>query len=84
MTTANTHTTDTAALVTLVRRRLAVRAHVLDLRVVVTDRGVVLEGRAATYYAKQLAQHAAMAVTGLRLGANRIEVCGEPSEGERR
>ena len=50
-----------------------------DLRLVVLDQGVVLEGRATCYYAKQLAQHVAMAVTGLPLVANRIEVCGERS-----
>ena len=79
MATADTPPADTTALAALVRRRLAGCAYVHDLRVFVTDRGVVLEGRAATYYAKQLAQHAAMAATGLPLGANRIAVRGGQS-----
>ncbi|MBX9622601.1 MAG: BON domain-containing protein [Gemmataceae bacterium] len=76
MATANTSPADTGALETLVRQWLAGRAHVHDLRVVVQERGLVLEGRAATFYAKQLAQHSAMLVTGLPLLANRIAVRG--------
>jgi hypothetical protein len=74
MTTANTLLDEDGYLETLVRERLAGRAHVRDLRVVVREQGLVLEGRAATFYAKQLAQHEAMLVTGLPLLANRIEV----------
>jgi len=38
---------------------------VRDLRVVIEGRSVVLQGRVETYYAKQLAQHAALdAVAG--------------------
>jgi hypothetical protein len=44
------------------------------LRVRVDPGGLVLQGRATTYYAKQLAQHAAMQVTGLPIMANEIEV----------
>jgi CheY-like chemotaxis protein len=47
---------------------------VVGLRVEVRDGGLVLHGRAASYHAKQLAQHAAMAVTDLPLIANKIEV----------
>jgi CheY-like chemotaxis protein len=47
---------------------------VRDLRVQVLPGGLILHGRAASYHAKQLAQHAAMAVTDLPLIANRIEV----------
>lgn len=65
---------DTELLEAQVRQRLAGRAHVRNLRVVVREQGLVLEGRAATFYAKQLAQHEAMSVTGLPLLANRIEV----------
>ncbi|MBN2024651.1 MAG: BON domain-containing protein [Pirellulales bacterium] len=46
---------------------------VQDLRVRVNRRGVHLEGRCATYYCKQLAQQAAMDLSGERL-ENRIEV----------
>lgn len=45
-----------------------------DLRVLVQDNGVVLQGRAHTYYAKQLAQHAVMEATQLPVLANEIEV----------
>jgi osmotically-inducible protein OsmY len=56
-----------------IQRRLGGR--VRDLRVVLRDNGVILQGRSATYHAKQLAQHAAMDITGLRILANDIEVC---------
>jgi osmotically-inducible protein OsmY len=36
--------------------------------------GVILRGQARTFYAKQLAQHAAMDITGLPVLANEIEV----------
>ncbi len=45
-----------------------------DLRVTLRRNGIVLEGRAATYHAKQLAQHAAMELAGLPILANEIEV----------
>jgi len=45
-----------------------------NLRVHIEDDGVVLYGQATTYYAKQLAQHAAMEITGLLVIANEIEV----------
>jgi hypothetical protein len=56
----------------LVQRRLGSR--VRDLRVVVRHDGVILQGRAATYHAKQLAQHAAMELGELPILANDIEV----------
>lgn len=74
MTTANPPPADTEPLEALVRQWLAGRVHVRDLRVVVLEDGVVLEGRAATYYAKQLAQHVVVKILGLPLRANRIEV----------
>jgi hypothetical protein len=49
--------------------------HVHEFRLVVVDRGLILRGRAHTYYAKQLAQHAVMEATGLPILANEIEVC---------
>ena len=58
---------------TLVQRRLGSR--VRDLRVMVRPDGIVLQGRAATYHAKQLAQHAAMEVLRRPILANDIEVC---------
>jgi hypothetical protein len=57
----------------LVQRRLGSR--VRDLRVVVRRDGVILQGRATTYHAKQLAQHAAMELASMPILANDIEVC---------
>ena len=45
-----------------------------DLRVLFLGNGIVLQGRAATYHAKQLAQHAAMDVSRYPILANEIEV----------
>ena len=41
----------------------------------VHDGGLILQGQAGTYYAKQLAQHAVMQATRLPILANEIEVC---------
>jgi hypothetical protein len=57
----------------LVQRRLGSR--VRDLRVLIRHDGIILQGRAGTYHAKQLAQHAAMELTVLPILANDIEVC---------
>jgi hypothetical protein len=56
-----------------VQRRLGNR--VRGLRIIVQDAGVILQGRASTYHAKQLAQHAAMELAELPILANDIEVC---------
>jgi hypothetical protein len=47
---------------------------VRDLRLGLHGDGLVLRGRAPTYYAKQLAQHAAAEASGLPVRANEIEV----------
>lgn len=47
---------------------------VSDLRLLRTDKGLVLQGRAHSYYAKQLAQQAVMKATEIPLLANDIEV----------
>jgi hypothetical protein len=49
---------------------------VRDLQVVIVDQGqgLVLRGRARSYYAKQLAQHAVLEVAPLPILANEIEV----------
>jgi hypothetical protein len=52
---------------------------VLDLQVEFRDGLLVLRGLATTYYAKQLAQQTAMAVTGLSVLVNLIVVTGQPS-----
>lgn len=57
----------------MVQNRLAGR--VRDLRVLVRNDGVILQGRAPTYHAKQLAQHAAMELGRWRVVVNDIEVC---------
>ena len=56
----------------LVKRRLNGRLRSFEL--VVRDDGLILRGRTTTYYAKQLAQHAIMAATQVRIAANDIEV----------
>jgi hypothetical protein len=45
-----------------VRRRL--NGRVRDFRLLLQDNGLILQGYAFTYYAKQLAQHAVMQATG--------------------
>jgi hypothetical protein len=45
------------------------------LEIVLCDDGLILRGRAKTYYAKQLAQHAVMEATNLPIRANEIVVC---------
>jgi hypothetical protein len=55
-----------------VRARLGGRLR--DFRVLPREDGVVLQGNAPTYYAKQLAQHAVMEVTPFRILANEIVV----------
>jgi hypothetical protein len=47
---------------------------VRDLQVEVHEEGLILRGRSLSYYAKQLAQHAAMDASGLRIRSNRIVV----------
>lgn len=47
---------------------------VRGLRVVGGEKGLVIQGYARTYYAKQLAQHAVMEATELPILANEIEV----------
>ncbi len=56
----------------LLQRRMGNR--IRHLRVRIHEGGVVLEGRAPTYHAKQLAQHAAMELGNLPILANDIEV----------
>jgi len=55
-----------------VRHRLG--GWILDFKVQIQDRGLVLRGRTRTYYAKQLVQDTAMKVGGLPILANRVEV----------
>jgi hypothetical protein len=61
-----------AHLAMLIQDRLGGR--VRDLRILLRSAGIILQGRAATYHAKQLAQHAAMEVAGRPILANDIEV----------
>lgn len=55
-----------------IRGRL--RGRVRDFRLIVREGGLILQGRAATYYAKQLAQHAAMEISRMPILANEISV----------
>lgn len=56
----------------MLQRRLGGR--VRSLRIICKPDGIVLQGMAATYHAKQLAQHAAMELADLPILANDIEV----------
>jgi hypothetical protein len=51
------------------------RGRVQNLRLLLHEGGLILRGLSRTYYAKQLAQHAAMKASRLRIVANEIEVC---------
>jgi hypothetical protein len=51
-----------------------VGGRVRDLRVRSGDSGIILEGHARTYHAKQLAQHAVMEIGQVPIVANDIEV----------
>jgi hypothetical protein len=55
-----------------VRCRLSGR--VRDFQLTIRDCGLVLQGRAHTYYAKQLAQQAVMEVARVPILVNEIEV----------
>ncbi|MBX3415494.1 MAG: BON domain-containing protein [Pirellulales bacterium] len=59
-----------------IRRLIAERTagQIRDLSVAVEGRGVVLSGRTASFYSKQLAQHAAMPMIGNLPLVNEIEV----------
>lgn len=72
MLTDCTNTAVTDRLEIQLQQRLG--AQVYDLRVRLVTGGLVLEGYARTYYAKQLAQHLAMKSSNLRIIANEIEV----------
>jgi len=56
------------------RTQRRIRGLIGDFHLLLQDRGLVLSGRAHTYYAKQLAQHAVMEATDLPILANDIEV----------
>ena len=55
-----------------VRRRL--NGRVREFRLSMSGSGLILEGVARTYHAKQLAQHAVMEATELPISGNDIEV----------
>ena len=55
-----------------VQRQL--QGRVRNFRLSICDDGLVLEGHAYSYHAKQLAQHAAMEATDHPILANEIEV----------
>ena len=65
--------TDLAEIVTT-RLQTRLGCRVRHLRVRVEKGGIVLEGEASTYHAKQLAQHWAMEESSLPILANQIEV----------
>jgi hypothetical protein len=53
-------------------RRLGNR--IRDFRVILLPEGLILQGRTATYHAKQVAQHIAMEVADMPILANEIVV----------
>jgi hypothetical protein len=63
---------DAESMETQMQRRLGSR--VRDLRIIVRQNGMILQGRALSFYAKQLAQHAAMELAALPILANNIQV----------
>ena len=56
----------------IVRDRVG--GHLREFRLTVVEGGLVLRGRAPTYYSKQLAQHAVMQETDVPIVTNEIEV----------
>jgi hypothetical protein len=66
------HQDEIDRLETNVERRL--NGRVRGFRLLVHADGLILQGSAVTYHAKQLAQHAVMAATRLTISANEIEV----------
>lgn len=64
--------TEEERLETMLIRRLGNR--IRDLRVILLQDGLILQGRTATYHAKQLAQHAVMELADCPILANDIEV----------
>ena len=62
-----------AALERHVRYRIGGQVSGFGVRIL--NEKVILRGRAKTFYAKQLAQHAVMEATDLPVLANEIEVC---------
>jgi hypothetical protein len=56
------------------RVRCRLGGQVRDLRLLVRDQGLILQGSARSYYAKQRAQHAVMAMTEFPIAANEIDV----------
>jgi hypothetical protein len=64
--------TEEERLENMLLRRLGNR--IRDLRVLFLPDGLILQGRTATYHAKQLAQHAAMELANMPIVANEIEV----------
>jgi hypothetical protein len=74
MNSESTTSTPAVQVEALIQRQLLGRVRLRRFRVLVQEQGLVLQGCAPTYYAKQLAQHAAMEVSGLPIMANEIEV----------
>jgi hypothetical protein len=55
------------------------RGRLLDISLTVQRGGVIIGGRAGSYYVKQLAQHAVMKRVSLPIAANDIEVFERPA-----
>ena len=57
--------------------QLRLNGQVRDFRLLVHPDGLILQGSALTFHAKQLAQHAIMKAIQLPILANHIEVCSD-------
>jgi hypothetical protein len=68
----HTKTNDVERVEAHVRSRVWGQVKGLELRVL--ERGILIRGRARTYYVKQLAQHAVLETSQLPLAGNQIEV----------
>jgi hypothetical protein len=68
----DSHALQDELLLQLIHERIGNRVRRLRLRR--SGKGFILEGRTASYYGKQLAQHALMDVTDTPILANNIEV----------
>jgi hypothetical protein len=58
--------------------RQCLHGRVRNLRLILDEQGIVLQGQALTYYVKQLAQHTVMTAIDLPILRNEIEVIHDP------
>jgi hypothetical protein len=54
--------------------KVRLNGRITDFQLVVQSQGLILRGKARSYYAKQLAQHTVMKMTSMPILANEIQV----------